>query len=144
MCKQPNKPFLRIGTALALLLLLTGLFLLRSRQSAALPKEEILLADAQSREAWLNLCGWRVGAPEVSETCVPSEWKTPAGQCWLRLQHQQGFSPEQYAGSRAVRYVYPAENAATENCRAELLLCGDVLIGAQVYDAETQLMRPVR
>ena len=27
---------------------------------------------------------------------------------------------------------------------AELWLCGDVLAGAQIYDAETQIMRPVR
>lgn len=139
--KQPNRRMLRLF-AVMLLLLAAG-FLLRQRLQRA-PQDAVILSDAQAREAWLNLRGWVVAEPAVSETYLPCEWVTPAGQRWLQLQHGQGLSPEQYAGSAAKRYVYPVENGGKTHLYAELLLCGDALAGAQVYDAQTQVMRSVR
>lgn len=108
------------------------------------PPAVIRLETAAEREAWLNLRGWRVGAPEESETQMPYRWQTPAGQRWLALQHAQGLSPEQYGGCRTLRCVYPVENAGAGALYAELLLCDGILAGAQVYNADTQLMQSVR
>jgi hypothetical protein len=139
---KPNKPFLRTGILLLLLLLLAGVWTLRMH--AKPPQDAVLLPDAAAREAWLTLRGWQLGEAKISDTQIPYEWKTPAGMQWLALQHQQGLSPEQYAGCTAKRYLYPAENGVSAHCKAELLLCGDALAGAQVYDEETQIMYPVR
>lgn len=113
--------------------------------SAGKPQQEALLLETDAeREAWLGLHGWRVAEPERSETRIPSAWHTSAGQAWLGLQHTQGFSPEQFAGESAVRYVYPVQNTAQPELYAELLLSADgILIGAQVYSAETGLMQTV-
>ncbi|MBR5722942.1 MAG: DUF4830 domain-containing protein [Oscillospiraceae bacterium] len=140
--QKTNKPFLRTGILLLLLLLTAGLFAAKMRTKQ--PQDAVILPDAAAREAWLTLRGWQLGTPSVSDTCIPAAWNTPAGLQWLALQHQQGLSPEQYAGLAAKRYLYPAENAGSAHCKAELLLCGDALAGAQIYDEETQVMRPVR
>ena len=139
---KPGRPLRRIGLLILLLLLTAGIFAARTKQKP--PPDAVILPDAAAREAWLALRGWQVGEPAVSETRIPAEWKTSAGQQWLALQHQQGLSPEQYAGLAAKRSLYPAENAGSAHCKAELLLCGDALAGAQIYDEETQVMRPVR
>lgn len=139
---KPNKPLLRTGILFLLLLLLAAVY--AARQRIRPPQDAVILPDAAAREAWLTLRGWQLGEPAVSDTQIPSEWKTPAGQGWLLLQHQQGLTPEQYAGCAAKRYLYPAENGVSAHCKAELLLSGDALIGAQIYDEETQVMYPVR
>lgn len=102
--------------------------------------EEILLENAAAREGFLNLCGWAVTEVSADETVIPQQWQTEAGQRWLMLQGQQGLSPEKYGGQAATRYCYHIENIAAEGFSAdawyaELLLCGDVLVGAQVYCA---------
>ncbi|MBP0967349.1 MAG: DUF4830 domain-containing protein [Oscillospiraceae bacterium] len=140
--QRPKKRFFRTGILFLLLLLLAAVSVLRQRTEPA--QNAVILPDEAAAEAWLTLHGWQIGEPDVSETQIPAEWKTPAGQRWLALQHQQGLSPEQYAGCAAKRYLFPAENGVSPHCRAELLLCGDALAGAQVYDEETQLMYPVR
>ena len=139
---RPNRTVFRAGILIMLLLLLAAVYAVQQRTKP--PQDAVLLPDAAAREAWLTLRGWQVGVPSVSETQIPAAWKTQAGQRWLELQHQQGLSPERYAGCAAKRYLYPAENAGSPHCRAELLLCGDALAGAQIYDEETQLMYPVR
>ena len=133
---------LRIGIVLACAALLSGLFILSGRQK---PEPAELLPDTDAgRTAWLNLRGWQVGEPEISETVMPGEWLTPNGQSWLKLQHAQGISPERYAGRAVTRCRYPLTNGAGSEMYAELLLCENALAGAVVYDSETQLMRPVR
>lgn len=117
-----------------------AVLLLRCKEPEA---KQTLLADESARTAWLELRGWHVAKPEVSQMLVPSAWQTVPGQSWLRLQAAQGLHPEDYAGRSAARYLYPVTNTDSKNMYAELLLCGDVLIGAQVYDASTQLMQSV-
>ena len=133
---------LRTGVVLAFVILFAGLFILLKRPET--PQTEILPDSAEGRAAWLNLRGWQVGEPEISETVMPEEWLTPNGQSWLKLQHAQGISPEQFAGAAVTRCRYPLKNGASPEMYAELLLCDNALAGAVVYDAETQLMRPVR
>jgi len=101
------------------------------------------LADESARTAWLELRGWQVAEPSVTAMTVPASWQTQPGQSWLRLQAAQGLHPEDYAGCEAQRYLYPVTNTGGGYLYAELLLCGDVLIGAQVYDASTRLMQSV-
>lgn len=132
---------LRCGIVLAFMVLFAGIFTLLQKEP---PQEEILLETEAEREAWLNLRGWRVGEPEVSEAVLPTEWRTVNGQRWLSLQQTQGLSPERYAGETVTRYLYPVQNGGSEETYAELLLSGDALCGAQIYDAETQVMRSVR
>ena len=132
---------LRLGVVLAFVILFLGIGMLLRKEEA--PSGEILLATDADREAWLSLRGWQVGAPETAAAEMPSEWQTVSGQQWLTIQHTQGLSPEHCAGQEITRYIYPVENGETANVYAELWLCGDALAGAVVYDAETQLMRPV-
>lgn len=139
--KKPTQIILRC--AFLLILLLTFALLLRFRTQHTAPRGEIILASNEMREAWLNLRGWKVSEPEISETRIPEEWLTQPGQNWLKLQHAQGLSPERYAGCDAVRCLYAVENGANAYYCAELLLCGDVLVGAQIYDASTQIMQSV-
>lgn len=112
-----------------------------AREDMSLPeRSEVILENAAAREGWLNLCGWAVTAVSETHTQIPTEWNTEIGQRWLMLQGQQGFSPERYAGEAATRYCYHIENITAEGFTAdawyaELLLCGDVLVGAQVYCA---------
>ncbi len=101
---------------------------------------EILLATAEAREGWLNLCGWAVTLVSASPMQIPTVWNTEIGQRWLMLQGKQGLSPEDHAGEAATRYCYHIENIEAEGMvadawYAELVLCGDLLVGAQVYCA---------
>ncbi|MBQ8920921.1 MAG: DUF4830 domain-containing protein [Oscillospiraceae bacterium] len=130
--------------AAALLLLLTAGLLLSRKKPGKQAENAIILLSPQMCEAWLNLRGWRVAAPEISQTRIPVSWQTDAGQRWLTLQLQQGFDPASYAGKAAERYVYPVLNAPGAYFRAELLLCDGVLVAASVYDASTQTMQAVR
>ncbi|MBR3267332.1 MAG: DUF4830 domain-containing protein [Oscillospiraceae bacterium] len=129
--------------AAAILLLAIG-FLFSRKKPQNRPQNAVILKTPQMCEAWLNLRGWRVSAPEITQTVIPQQWKTEPGQRWLTLQMQQGFDPAAYAGKEAVRYTFPVLNAPGSECRAELLLCGDTLIAAQIYDASTQIMQAVR
>lgn len=138
-----KKPVRNLLRTLAAVLLATvaacGLVVIRYTQ---MRRKQIILASAETREAWLNLRGWRVGEPSISAAQMPAAFTTQAGQNWLTIQHQQGLAPEAFAGQPFTRYTYPLTDGTARF--AELWLCGDVLAGAQIYDAETQIMRPVR
>lgn len=138
--QRPKKRFLRTGILFLLLLLLAAVFAARPEPQ----KDAVLLPDAAAREAWLTLRGWQLGEPAVRDTQIPDAWHNAAGQHWLEIQHQQGLSPEQYAGCPAKQYLYPVENGISPHCKAELLIAGNALAGAQIYDEETQLIYPVR
>ena len=120
-----------------------GLVVYAALQNRGTEQPALTLSDEASRTAWLELRGWQVGTPEVTQMRVPDSWQTPAGQSWLRLQSAQGLHPEDYAGCAAERYLYPVQNTGSDYMYAELILCGDILIGAQIYDASTQLMQSV-
>jgi len=106
--------------------------------------DHIILADDAARIAWLNLRGWQVDQPDISEIRLPNAWQTELGQNWLRLQSAQGLHPEQFAGQNATRCLYPIPDDLRPHLFAELLLCDNILVGAQVYDAESGLMQSVR
>lgn len=103
----------------------------------------LCLADESARTAWLMLRGWEVGDPETAFMRVPDSYQTAQGQRWLTLQAAQGLHPEEHAGCEALRYRYPVRNGGGDNWYAELILCGNTLIGAQVYDAATGVMQSV-
>ena len=130
------------AAAAMLLLLAAGILLLRKKPEKQ-ANQAIILHTPQMCEAWLNLRGWRVEAPQITQTRMPMSWQTEAGQRWLSLQLQQGFDPAAYAGKPAERYVFPVCNAPGSNYRAELLLCKGALAAAVIYDAETQAMQVI-
>ena len=132
---------LRLGIALAFVILFAGIFLLLPRHAAE--SEDILLAADAAREAWLNLRGWEVGEPVTAAAQMPETWQTVRGQQWFTMQHAQGLSPERFAGMEITRYIYPLTDDESGCKYAELWLCGDVLAGAMIYDASSQLMAPV-
>jgi hypothetical protein len=132
---------LRLGIVLAFVILFAGIFLLLPDKNA--PAGEIILADETARTAWLALRGWQTGIPEAVPAVMPAEWQTDAGQQWLSVQRSQGLSPESCAGKEITRYIYPILDEDFSEYCAELWLCGDVLTGAVIYDAETQQIRPV-
>ena len=138
--QRPKKRILRTGILCLLLLLLSAVLLMRKKPQ----QDAVILQNAASAEAWLTLHGWKLGAPTVRNTQIPDAWYTAVGQQWLELQHRQGITPEQYAGLPAKQYLYPVENGISPHCKAELLIVGDALAGAQIYDEETQLIYPVR
>lgn len=131
----------RFCAAAAGILLLILLVILPMRTARS---DTVTLADAAAREAWLNLRGWQVTEAETSEITLPQSWQTAAGQSWLRLQSAQGLHPEEYAGKKALRVLYNVPDDTRKHLRAELLLCGNVLVGAQIFDAESGLMQAVR
>ena len=139
--KNGKHRFLQICTVLVLMLTAAALCLMHVRRS--LSAGTVRLESAETRGAWLNLHGWHVGEPTDSEVRLPDTWQTAAGQRWLQIQQSQGLDPERYAGKQAVRYVYPVEQGSSPYQRAELILCGSELVGAEIYDAATQLMQPV-
>ena len=110
----------------------------------AKPQGIVRLPDACTREAWLNLYGWEVTAVSEESMRMPTQYRTDAGQTWLDLQLAQGLSPENYGGRSAVRYVYHVENLRADTFYAQLVVCGDELVGAMVYDAATQEMERVK
>ena len=122
-----------VGAAIAVL----------SQSRSPAEKNCILLETPAEREAWLNLRGWQVGTPQASSTRVPQQWLTLPGQCWLNIQNQQGLHPEDYAGCEALRLVYPVTGTGQAGLCAELLLCENTLIGAQVYSPETGIIQSV-
>ena len=65
---------LRFGIVLAMLLLFAGLFVLLKKPQQ--PQKELLPDSAEGREAWLNLRGWQVGAPEISEAVYSRHYGT--------------------------------------------------------------------
>ena len=136
-----KRRFLQICTVLLLMTAAAVLGLMHVRQK--LSAGTVRLESAETREAWLNLHGWRVGDPADTPIRLPESWQTDAGLQWLQIQHSQGLHPERYAGMQAVRYVYPVEQGRSEHQRAELILCGSELVGAEIYDASTQLMQAV-
>ena len=138
--QRTKKRLLRTVILCLLLLLLAAVWLMRKQPQ----QDAVILPDAAAAEAWLTLHGWQLGEPAVRDTQIPDAWSTAAGQRWLTVQHQQGISPEQYAGQCAKQYLYPVENWVSPHCKAELLIAGDALAGAQIYDEETQLIYPVR
>ena len=107
------------------------------------PEEQILLETEDARQQWLHLRGWQVSEPECTSVVIPDQWRTVQGENWLRLQHAQGFSPERYAGQQAEKYIYQIDSDTACAYRAELWLCSNILIGAEVYDAKTQIMQSV-
>lgn len=133
---------LRAGIVFAFIILFTGFLILLRNPTES--QKELLPESAEGRAAWLNLRGWQVEPPEISTAIMPEEWLTPNGQSWLDLQHSQGITPEQFAGMKITRCIFPIKDDTASNLYAELLLCDNALAGAVVYDSETQLMRPVR
>lgn len=138
--KKPVRNLLRTAAAVLLAAVAAcGLVVIRYEK---MRRKQIILASAETREAWLNLRGWRVQEPSAASARMPAAFSTQAGQNWLTLQHQQGLAPEQFAGQPVTRYTYPLADGTARY--AEIWLCGDVLAGAYIYDAQTQIMRPVR
>ena len=135
-------PFMKIAAAAALIA--AACWLLPKLPQETAGADQIVLKDDAAREAWLNLRGWQVGTPDVTEIRLPHAWQSDAGQSWLRLQTAQGLCPEQFVGRDAVRFLYPVPDNQRAHLYAELLLCDNILVGAQVYDAETGLMQSVR
>ncbi len=122
--------------------LLWAAWMIWSETSRQPQSDCICLPDAAAREGWLNLRGWQVKEPIISPVRMPQDWVTSAGQDWLCLQHRQGLYPDDYPGAEAICYRYPICDAGAQY--AELYLCGDILIAAQVYDPETGIMQSVQ
>lgn len=140
--KKSTQNLLRTAAAAMLLLIFGILFSLTAKKPVK--QDAVILSTPQMREAWLNLRGWKVDSPQTETIRIPQSWQTQAGQRWLSIQTEQGFTPEQYAGQEATQYRYPVLNAPNEWYIAELLLCGQTLIAADIYDASTQIMQKVR
>lgn len=95
------------------------------------------MAGNPERVQFLTDLGWEV-KPQPVEACqvkMPRE-TSPVYERYNNLQKSQGYDLTDYAGKKAMRYVYEISNypGAKAPVYATLLICGDSVIGGDVTD----------
>ena len=84
----------------------------------------VLYPDAYSREYYLNLCGWQVTLLQEDTVTIPRQFNT-VYEAYSQLQEE------------ALRCTYQVENYGGDvPVRAELLLCGGVIVAGSIYTLE--------
>ncbi len=96
-------------------------------------KEELLLPDPESRLAYLAEQGYPAEERSCVSVVIPAQF-TGVYAAYAAEQAAKELPLEAYAGAEAALYTYSvrSEDGQTPLC-AELLLCGDRLVGMQVY-----------
>lgn len=89
--------------------------------------------DQYQLEPYLNLCGWDVSLISSEEIRIPSRFEGVYSE-YAALQKEQGFDLDSHKGCDAMRYTYSVNNYGRDNVRAELILCENVLIAADIYE----------
>lgn len=99
----------------------------------------ITLAAESDRLEFLKSLGWETsdGAINCREVTIPEEWNDVYTK-YNELQLAQGFDLSKYKGKQAVIYSYTVLNyeGQPDNMVANLLICGDKLIGGDVSCTE--------
>ena len=96
----------------------------------------VLYPDAYSREYYLNLCGWQVTLLQEDTVTIPRQFNT-VYEAYSQLQEKQGFPLSRHKGEAALRCTYQVDNYGGDvPVRAELLLCGGVIVAGSIYTLE--------
>ena len=97
-------------------------------------------AGNEGRVQFLRTMGWQVDPEpkEASQVRMPSE-TSPVYERYNNLQKSQGYDLTDYAGKKAMRYVYEVKNypGSTEPVYATLLIHKDKVIGGDITDTGT-------
>ena len=122
--------------ALAVVLLLAAVLLVRHFQGAPSPGAEMATAATdQERVAYLEELGWEVD-PTPTETLSFSlpQPLSEAYASYNQLQLEQGFDLSPYAGMQVTRYSYAIRNypGRPDQVQADLYLCGEAIIAGDI------------
>ena len=93
------------------------------------------IRSAEDAAQYLASLGWQVSPEplEVQKIVIPREF-TGVYEDYLRLQKQQGFRLEKYAGLSAVRYTFAVLNypSGEDGIVADLVIYGSSVIGGDI------------
>ena len=132
------KKILMLLTAAAAVIL--SLIMLLGGGKEAAPTSAPSMAENIQRVKFLKDLGWEVKDQPVQSGKVkmPKETST-VYERYNNLQKSQGYDLSQYAGKKAMRYVYEVSNypGATQPVFATLLVYGDKVIGGDITDTST-------
>ena len=123
-----------LGAAAAVLL---SLILLMDGGKETAPTSAPSMGENQARIQFLKDMGWQVKTQPVQAGKVKMPREISAVyERYNNLQKSQGYDLMEYAGKKAMRYVYEVVNYphATEPVFATLLIYGDRVIGGDITD----------
>ena len=104
------------------------------RTDKSLPENDIVLENEYALGSWLNLKGWKVGAPVCTEVTVPEKFSGIYNDYAL-IQQKLGLPLEKYKGRRVTRCLYSIENFGGDvPVTAELLVYDNKLIAAALLE----------
>lgn len=93
----------------------------------------------EERVSYLQSFGWEVeGEPaEIVEVAIPTEFNE-VYQNYNNIQKKQGFDLTDYKGKKCKRWTYTVTNYpdVPEGVKANLLTCGDKIIGGDICSTE--------
>ena len=117
----------------AIAALLIGIIVLSGSTDTAATSATV--SDNDSRVSFLKSFGWEVTTSPVEsgQVRIPTE-TTEVYDRYNQLQQAQGYDLTQYAGKRAMRYVYKVTNypGATDPVYATVLVYKNQIIGGDV------------
>lgn len=142
--KVPRRK-LAIGTALAALACCCAVVLnlsnasLTQEVSSPVAPTSTGIKTNEDRIEYLRSYGWEVVSEPLAtqELVIPKEMDDSYSE-YLKLQAQQGFSPEQYAGKRVKRYTYEITNypSGEMGIQVNLLIYKNTVIGGEVLSPQ--------
>ena len=129
-----RKILMLLGSVAAVLL---ALILLLGGGKEAAPTSAPSMGENTARIQFLKDMGWQVKTQPVQAGKVKMPRQTsPVYERYNNLQKSQGYDLGEYAGKKAMRYVYEVVNypGAQEPVFATLLIYGDRVIGGDITD----------
>ena len=124
----------RTAVILSAAVISSGAFFI-CRTDKSLPEKDVILENEYALEGWLNLKGWKVGAPVCSEVTVPEDF-TGVYNDYALIQQKLRLPLEEYKGRRVTRYLYDVENYGGDvPVTAELLISENKLIAAALFES---------
>lgn len=129
-----KKIIMLLGAAAAVLL---SLILLMDGGKEAAPASAPSMEENSARIQFLKDMGWQVKTQPVQAGKVKMPREISAVyERYNNLQKSQGYDLTEYAGKKAMRYVYEVVNypGATEPVFATLLIYGQRVIGGDITD----------
>ena len=121
----------------AIAALLIGIIALSGDSETAATSTAPTVSDNDSRVSFLKGFGWEVTTSPVEsgQVRIPTE-TTEVFDRYNQLQQAQGYDLTQYAGKRAMRYVYKVTNypGATDPVFATVLVYKNQIIGGDITD----------
>lgn len=128
-----------LKTLVTLLIIAAMVFAVIYAVNRVLKPSAITLATESDRLEFLKSLGWETSEEAINcrEVTVPEEWNDVYAK-YNELQLAQGFDLSKYKGKTAMIYSYTVLNydGQPDNMVANLLICGDKLIGGDVSCTE--------